>query len=55
MTNWQEQIQKGMELIKEGCKVNQLGRRCKDCPFFKFCDLMLKHYDLIPEEWEFEK
>ena len=55
MTNWQEQIKKGMELIKEGCEVNQWGRSCRDCPFFKFCDLMLKHYDLIPEEWEFEK
>jgi hypothetical protein len=23
MTNWQEQIQKGMELIKKGCEANQ--------------------------------
>ena len=55
MKNWQEQIQKGMELIKEGCEANQWGSHCNECPFFKFCDLIYKHTDLIPEEWEFEK
>ena len=53
MKNWQEQIQEGMKLIKEGCEANQWASHCNECPFFKFCDLMLKDVDLIPEEWEF--
>ena len=55
MQNWQEQIQEGMKLIKEGCEANQWASHCNECPFFKFCDLMLKDVDLIPEEWQFEK
>ena len=55
MKNWQEQIQKGMELIKEGCEANSWGSQCSDCPFSKICGLIYKHTDLIPEEWEFEK
>lgn len=56
---WFEKIREGMALIKKGCGENADWIKCQDCPFDEFCDLIMSHYDEIPQEaffpWEEEE
>lgn len=38
--DWKEKIEEGMKLIKEGCTEQTECRKCRDCPFTDFCDLL---------------
>ena len=49
MTN-QEKIIEGMKLIKEGCSEQTEWRKCYDCPFSTYCELMEEFGYEIPSE-----
>ena len=58
-TAWQVKMQKGMELIKEGCQVAPNGCRTL-CPFTYYCGAMITAHEkvgykvTIPAGWEEE-
>lgn len=48
--NWDEKIKEGMKLLKEGCSEQTEWRKCYDCPFSTFCELMEENNYEIPSE-----
>ena len=50
--DWKEKIKEGMKLIKEGCTEQKEWRKCHDCPFTTFCDLLgADGYEIPSEEF----
>lgn len=51
---WQEQVQKGMDIIKEGCKRNTEWCKCEECPFDAFCSMIYEETGHTPGDWDID-
>ena len=51
---WIDEMKIAMKLIKDACGKNNSTGDCSNCPFEKYCDLIVSCGDYIPRMWKIE-
>ena len=52
-SNWINQMKNAMRMLHQFCSFNKEWKDCYQCPFDKYCDVILETFFITPDEDDF--